>query len=394
LDILSYFSNKDDVMKKRKVSIYSAIAFLCVFTVGYNCFANMGVRIKDVASISGLEDLQIYGYGLVVGLDGTGDRSQTIFTAQTVVNMLKNMGIELPDRQVRVQNVAAVMVTGTLKPFKRKGTRFDIVVSSMGDATSLEGGTLLLTSLQGSDGGLYASAQGPLATGGYDVKYKSLVYLKKNHVLVGRIPDGAVVQKEYLFNALDGKELSLSLSSPDFSSAVSMANAINQEFKSVSSTIAKAVDPATVLLNYDVIARDSIRNYVGIVDFISKVENVTFTTSSQARVVMNERTGTIVAGGDVRISEVAVSHGSIKVEVVNNPEVVQPIPYNPQSAITPNPSISVEEKAPEMVVLKGTTTVSDLSQALNSLGVAPRDVISIFQAIKEAGALQGQLIIM
>jgi flagellar P-ring protein precursor FlgI len=173
-----------------------------------------------------------------------------------------------------------------------------------------------------------------------------------------------------------------------------MANAINQEFKSVSSTIAKAVDPATVLLNYDVIARDSIRNYVGIVDFISKVENVTFTTSSQARVVMNERTGTIVAGGDVRISEVAVSHGSIKVEVVNNPEVVQPIPYNPQSAITPNPSISVEEKAPEMVVLKGTTTVSDLSQALNSLGVAPRDVISIFQAIKEAGALQGQLIIM
>ena len=381
-------------MKKRKVSIYSAIAFLCVFAVGYNCFANMGVRIKDVASISGLEDLQIYGYGLVVGLDGTGDRSQTIFTAQTVVNMLKNMGIELPDRQVRVQNVAAVMVTGTLKPFKRKGTRFDIVVSSMGDATSLEGGTLLLTSLQGSDGGLYASAQGPLAAGGYDVKYKSLVYLKKNHVLVGRIPDGAVVQKEYLFNALDGKELSLSLSAPDFSSAVSMANAINQEFKSVSSTIAKAVDPATVLLNYDVIARDSIRNYVGIVDFISKVENVTFTTSSQARVVMNERTGTIVAGGDVRISEVAVSHGSIKVEVVNNPEVVQPIPYNPQSAITPNPSISVEEKAPEMVVLKGTTTVSDLSQALNSLGVAPRDVISIFQAIKEAGALQGQLIIM
>ncbi len=205
---------------------------------------------------------------------------------------------------------------------------------------------------------------------------------------------GLLVQREYTFNVLDGKELSLSLASPDFSSAVSMANAINQEFKAVSSNIAKAVDAATVSLNYEVMARDSIRNFVGIVDFISKVENVTFSTSAQARVVVNERTGTIVAGGDVRISEVAVSHGSIKVEVVNTPEVVQPIPYNPQSAITPNPSISVEEKSPEMVVLKGTTTVSDLSQALNSLGVAPRDVISIFQAIKEAGALQGQLIIM
>lgn len=220
------------------------------------------------------------------------------------------------------------------------------------------------------------------------------MYLKKNHVLVGRIPDGAVVQKEYLFNALDNKELSLSLTSPDFSSAVSMANAINQEFKSISTNIAKAVDPATVTLNFDAIARDSIRNYIGVVDFISKVENITFLASSQARVVVNERTGTIVAGGEVKISEVAVSHGSIKVEVVNAPEVVQPVPYNPSSAITPGPSVSVEEKAPEMVVLKGTTTVSDLSQALNSLGVSPRDVISIFQAIKEAGALQGQLIIM
>ncbi len=156
------------------------------------CLANSGVRIKDVACISGLEDVQIFGYGLVVGLDGTGDRSQTIFTTQTIVNLLKNMGIELPAQQIRVQNVAAVMVTGILKPFKRKGTRFDVNVSSMGDATSLEGGTLLLTSLQGADGSIYASAQGPLATGGYDVKYKSLVYLKKNHVLVGRIPDGAV----------------------------------------------------------------------------------------------------------------------------------------------------------------------------------------------------------
>jgi flagellar P-ring protein precursor FlgI len=381
-------------MSKKQIHFPDMTLFIMLCACAVHCYASPGVRIKDVANISGLEDLQIYGYGLVVGLDGTGDRSQTVFTAQTVVNMLKNIGIELPAQQIRVQNVAAVMVTGILKPFKRKGTRFDITVSSMGDATSLEGGTLLLTTLQGADGAIYGSAQGPISTGGYDAKYKSLVYLKKNHVLVGRIPDGAVVQKEYLFNALDNKELSLSLTSPDFSSAVSMANAINQEFKSVATNIAKAVDPATVTLNFDAIARDSIRNNIGVVDFISKVENITFSTSSQARVVVNERTGTIVAGGDVKISEVAVSHGSIKVEVVNAPEVIQPVPYNPSSATTPSPSVSVEEKAPEMVVLKGTTTVSDLSQALNSLGVAPRDVISIFQAIKEAGALQGQLIIM
>jgi flagellar P-ring protein precursor FlgI len=360
-----------------------------------NVKAEAGVRIKDVANISGLEDLQIYGYGLVVGLDGTGDRSQTVFTAQTVINMLKNMGIELPDKQMRVQNVAAVMVTGTLKPFKRKGTRFDVNVSSMGDAVSLEGGTLLLTTMQGADGTIYASSQGPLATGGYDTKYKSLVRIKKNHVLVGRIPDGAIVQKEYSINVLDAKDLSLSLTSPDFTSAVAMAKAINMEFKSIAPNIAKATDPATVSLNPEAITRDSLKNYAGLVDFISKVENVKFDVSSQARVVVNERTGTIVAGGDVRISEVAVSHGSIKVEVVNTPEVVQPVPYNGTSSGYPvSPSIAIEEKTPEMVVLKGTTTVSDLSQALNSLGVSPRDVISIFQAIKEAGALQGQLIIM
>lgn len=378
-----------------KKNLWVLVIIAAIFLSAVNVKAEAGVRIKDVANISGLEDLQIYGYGLVVGLDGTGDRSQTVFTAQTVINMLKNMGIELPDKQLKVQNVAAVMVTGTVKPFKRKGTRFDVNVSSMGDAVSLEGGTLLLTTMQGADGTIYASAQGPLATGGYDTKYKSLVRIKKNHVLVGRIPDGAIVQKEYSINVLDSKDLSLSLTSPDFTSAVAMAKAINMEFKSIAPNIAKATDPATVSLNPEAIIRDSLKNYAGLVDFISKVENVKFDVASQARVVVNERTGTIVAGGDVRISEVAVSQGSIKVEVVNTPEVVQPVPYNGTSSGYPvSPSIAIEEKTPEMVVLKGTTTVSDLSQALNSLGVSPRDVISIFQAIKEAGALQGQLIIM
>lgn len=361
--------------------------------------AQQGVRVKDVSSITGLEDIQVFGYGLVVGLAGTGDRNQTIFTIQTVKNMLKNMGIELPDKHIRIRNVASVMVTGTITPFKKQGTKFDVIVSSLGDAKSLEGGTLIMTPVQGPDGEVYASAQGPLATGGYDIRNRGLTHLKKNHVLVGRIPDGAIVQREYKFNVLNGNDLSLSLFSPDFTSAFSMAKAINTYFEesieNLKGTVARAVDPSTVNLNYGVVSRDTIRNYITIIDFISRVENVRFNVAMPARIVMNERTGTIVAGGKVRISEVAVTHGGIKVEIVNIPEVVQPQPFTlGQTTVIPNPEMVIEEKDMEMVVLDQTSTVSDLAQALNSLGVAPRDVIAIFQAIKEAGALQGQLIIM
>jgi flagellar P-ring protein precursor FlgI len=365
-------------------------------SIAVSAFSQLGVRIKDVASLTGLEDIQLYGYGLVVGLGGTGDRTQTVFTEQTIANMLKNMGIELPDGHIRIRNVAAVMVTGTLAPFKRKGTKFDITVSSMGDATSLEGGTLILTPLQGPEGVVYASAQGPLATGGYDIRDRGMTHIKKNHVLVGRIPGGAIVQKEFMFNVLDGRDISLSLNNPDFTSAISMAEAINTEFgKAPPQILAKAIDAATVSLDYRLIARDSIKSYTDLAHFISRVENCTFAVSSQARVVVNERTGTIVAGGEVRISQVAVSHGGVKVEVVNMPEVVQPQPFSlGRTEVIPNPEVVVEEKNAEMVVLDGTTTVSDLAQALNSLGVAPRDVIAILQAIKEAGALHANLILM
>jgi flagellar P-ring protein precursor FlgI len=358
--------------------------------------AQQGVRIKDVAAITGLEDVQLVGYGLVVGLAGTGDKTQTVFTEQTVANLLKNMGIELQDKRMRVKNVAAVMVTGTLTPFKRKGSRFDITVSSMGDATSLEGGTLIITPLQGADGTAYATSQGSLATGGYDIRDNGLNHIKKNHVLVGRIPGGAIVQREYEFNLLDGKDLSISLNNPDFSSAVAMAEAINIALgKNAPVPLSKPLDAATVSLDYSSLIRDSVNSYIGLVEFISKVENVSFNVYSQAKVVVNERTGTIVAGGNVKISEVAVTHGSVKVEVVSKPEVIQPQPFSMgKTSSIPNSQLAVEEKDADMVVLDSTTTVSDLAQALNSLGVAPRDVIAILQAIKEAGALQAQLVIM
>ena len=368
----------------------------------FSLFAQQGVRVKDVAHVSGLEDVQFLGYGLVVGLDNTGDWTQTVFTQQTVINMLKNVGITVPTNQtLYLRNVAAVMVTGTLTPFKRKGTKFDVTVSSMGDATSLEGGTLILTALQGPDGIMYASAQGPIAVGGYDVREKGFAHVRKNHVMTGRIPDGAIVQKEYAFNLLSGKDLSMSLYNPDFSSAVSLAQAVNAAFArgggAKAAPVAQAVDAATVTLNGAALAADSALTSAGLVGIIAKVENLTFEVSTQARVVVNERTGTIVAGGQVRISQVAVSHGGIKVEITSAPEIVQPKPYY-QSGQAPlvaaNPQIATEEKAPDMVVLGATTTVADLAQALNSLGVAPQDIIAIMQAIKEAGALQAELVVL
>jgi len=355
------------------------------------------VRVKDVAAVSGLEDVQIFGYGLVVGLAGTGDRNTTVFTTHTMRNMLKNMGIELPEKQMMLRNVAAVMVTGTLNPFKKQGSRLDVVVSSIGDARSLEGGTLILTPLQGPDGVSYASAQGPIATGGYDLRDRGMAQMKKNHTLVGRIPDGAIVQSEYKFNNFNGINLALSLNQPDFTSAVTMAKAIDGylvgEF-GFTKKIASAADASTITIDFQS-AQQQMQGGVGLAEFISYVENVTFNVAMAARIVVNERTGTIVSGGNVRISEVAVTHGGIKVQIVNRPEVIQPVPFTfGQSVTVPNPEMVVEEKEMDMLVLNETTTVGDLADALNSLGVSSRDIISIFQAIKEAGALQGQLIIL
>ncbi len=362
-------------------------------------FGQQGIRIKDVAHVSGMEDIQLFGYGLVMGLDNTGDQNQTIFTQQTVMNMLKNVGVTIPNQMLYMRNVAAVMVIGTLAPYKRKGTKFDVIVSSMGDATSLDGGALVLTALQGPDGAIYASAQGPLSLDGNNFRETKQYRTGNHHSLTGRIPDGAIVQREYAFNLLNGNDLSLSLYNPDFSSAVSMAAAINAAFPALSGAapIAQAVDAATVSIDYPAIAASPAIASTGMVGLIAKVENLTFEVSSQAKVVVNERTGTIVAGGQVRISQVAVSHGGIKVEITSAPQEVQP---QPQPFVMGKPTETgtvqtvSEKKSPEMLVLDATTTVSDLAQALNALGVAPQDVIAILQAIKEAGALQAQLVIL
>jgi flagellar P-ring protein precursor FlgI len=380
---------------KKIITVTAIFAVLCT-----NIFAASGVRVKDVAKISGTEELQITGYGLVVGLAGTGDRTNSTVTNQTMRNMLRNFGIELPEKQIAMRNVAAVMVTGTLDPFKKRGTRTDVTVSSMGDARSIEGGTLLLTMLQGPDGEVYATAQGAISTGGYDIRSRGVSRTTLNHNLVGRIPDGAIIQKEYLFSNFSDIDLSLSLAKPDFSSAVAMATAINgylaAEF-GITQRVAQALDAANVSLNYRLSSNEigTVNNPLGLAEFIAFIENVTFDVATSAKVVMNERTGTVVSGGNVRISQVALTHGGIKVEISNKPAVIQPLPFSfGRTASIPNPEVVVEQKDMDMIVLDETTTASDLAQALNSLGVASRDIISIFQAIKEAGALQAQLIII
>lgn len=345
-------------------------------------------RVKDVASLDGLASQQLVGYGLVVGLAGTGDGSRTAFTVQSVANMLKKLGVEVPADKMRLRNVAAVMVTAELSAFVKPGRKIDVAISSLGDARSLEGGMLLMTPLQGVDGEYYAVAQGAISVGGNTVSdSKQRTRVQKNHTLSGNIPDGGLVKREVDQAAFTGGgTLRWVLGQPDFTSAVAMAEAINKLFPNS----AKAEDASSVIVLVPPTAR------ADVMTFVSRTENAEFAISSVARVVLNEKTGTLVAGSDVRISEVAVSHGSIVIQVDATESVSQPNAMSAgRSTRTTNEKVDMgAEKVPEVKVFPSITNAGQLAQALNSLGVSPRDIISIFQAIKRAGALQAELVVM
>lgn len=349
------------------------------------------VRVKDVARVEGAEETQLIGYGLVVGLKGSGDGPRTAFTTQSVINMLRNMGIEIPKDRIQVRNVAAVMVTAKMTPYHKRGQALDVTVSSLGDAKSLEGGTLLLSPLQNAQGDIFAMAQGAMSVGGIAREgSQGRASLSKNHALAGIVPGGALVQKELPAVALSNTELRVDLQSPDFSSAVNLAKAVNTKF---SATVALALDPVTVKLTLpkDWQARP--------MEFISEVENLDFNVSTVARVVLNEKTGTVISGGNVSISEVAVAQGSITVEIKQTQDnqiqtATAPGVATQQATSNTNESIKATEDKGSVRVLPASTSVSDLAKSLNALGVTPRDIISIFQAIKTAGALHADLIVM
>lgn len=360
----------------RPLSIILMLIFICLLFEPLNA-----ARIKELAYINGVRSNQLVGYGLVVGLNQTGDRQSTIFTTQTLTNMLEKMGIRVAPNATRVNNIAAVMVTADLPPFAKRGNKVDAVVSSIGDARSLEGGVLISTPLRGADGEIYAVAQGPLAVGGF-LATGAAASVQKNHPTVGRIPNGVSIEREIGYQFVNNDSIVISLKNPDFTNVKRIEESINRIFHDA----AQAKDGGTlqVFLPDEYTANP--------VKFLSIVENLEIAPDSVAKIVVDEKTGTIVIGENVRISTVAISHGNISIQIREEPRVTQPLPFTGgQTVVTPGTEMRVEEEKGHFFVVQGGVSIKELVGALNALGVSTRDTIIILQTIKAAGALHAEL---
>jgi flagellar P-ring protein precursor FlgI len=368
-------------MKKKSMTIGLALAFL--LGAGMDVKA---ARIKDVINVEGARSNQLIGYGLVVGLNSSGDDDKTEFTFQSLTNMLKRMGIVVDKSKVDLDNVAGVMVTATLPAFAKAGTRIDVVVSSMGNAKDLQGGTLLLTPLAAPDNNVYAVAQGPISIGGFSAGGAAGGGVQKNHPTVGYISGGAIVERDLSLHLADRDTISLNLSNPDFTTSLRLATVVNLGF---GEKLAQSVDAGTVEVSIPVNFRGNV------VGFISQVENLEISPDAVAKVVLNERTGTVIMGDNVRISTVAVSHGNLNVIVKETERVSQPLPFSEgETVVTPDTAVAVEEETRQLVVIPQGVSLREVVSALNAIGVSPRDLISIFQAIRASGALQAELVII
>ena len=346
------------------------------------------VRIKDIASFEGVRDNMLVGYGLVVGLNGSGDNlSNSPFTQQSIIGMLERLGVNIRGENFKPKNVAAVMVTATLPPFSRQGSRIDVTVSAIGDAKSLQGGTLLVTPLMGADGEVYAVSQGPVAIAGFSAQGDA-ASVTKGTPTNGRIASGAVIEREVPFALADLHEVRIALHNPDFTTASRMADAINAK---LGGPIAQATDPTTVTMSVP-------QDYgTDVARLITDVEQLRLIPDQVSRVVIDERTGTIVMGDNVRISKVAISQGNLTVRVTETPQVSQPEPFSQQgdTAVVPRTDVNVTEGGTgNIAIVGGGASLNDLVQGLNALGVTPRDMIAILQAIKAAGALQAEIEVM
>ncbi|MCD6137675.1 MAG: flagellar basal body P-ring protein FlgI [Deltaproteobacteria bacterium] len=364
-----------------------------------------GARVKDIASIKGIRNNQLVGYGLVVGLKGTGDKTGTSFTIQSLANMIERMGIHVDKEAVSVKNVAAVMVTASVPPFARIGNRIDVVVSSVGDAKSLQGGTLLLTPLYGVDKKIYALAQGPVSVGGFAAGGAAGGGITKNHPTVGRISRGASIEREIPVSMQDKDEIVIALDNPDFTTAVRLCDAINERF---GRNVATTVDSGTLKLKIPEDFRQDV------VQMVATVENLEVMPDSIAKVVLNEKTGTVVIGENVTISTVAVAHGNLSIQIKERTRVSQPSPFAPappagtttqqfqpengllmgpggQTVVSADSDVSVQEEKNKLLLVPSGSTIGELVRALNAIGVSPRDLITVFQALRAAGALHAQI---
>lgn len=354
---------------------------LCILSAAAGATPSNAVRVKELASIEGVRDNQLIGYGLVVGLNGTGDKRQTFFSAQTLANMLDRMGVQVTPTAILVRNTAAVMVTANLPPYAQPGTRIDIHVAAIGDSTNLQGGLLLLTPLKASDGRVFAAAQGPVVTGGFSAGgggNRATV----NHPTAGRVPQGAIVEVAAP-SVVDGETIRLQLRRADFTTAARLTQAINRAFEG---GVAKPANAGLVEVSVP-------PSWAGRrVEFIAAIESLTVEADARLRVVVNERTGTVVLGKEVRIRPVSILHGNLTVEIQTSFEVSQPNPLaKGDTVVTPEVKLGAKEDLAKNVQLKDGATVEDLVQSLLAIGSTPRDVIAILQALQAAGALQAEI---
>jgi flagellar P-ring protein FlgI len=386
------------ILMKKPLLIFFTITFLLLEAVPLGA-----ARIKDISAIGGVRGNPLVGYGLVVGLMGTGDDLKNGFTMATIANILSRQGLSMRDRSLKAKNIASVMVTATLPPFAKSGTRIDVTVSSIGDATSLSGGQLLITPLRAVDGEIYALAQGSLVLGGFSAGGAN-ASMTKNQTNVGIIANGALVEREVKYDFGQNKKFTINLFQPDFTTATKLASTLGNVTKGVE---AQAIDSGTIV----VALNSSFKGNLS--EMIATVENVDVPVDSVAVVVMNEKTGTVVMGENVRISTLAVAHGNLSIQIKENVNVSQPLSFAPrppdngkpvtdrkdgtivapggQTVVTKETTATVQEEKKQLMVIPQCVTIQDVVMALNAIGVTPRDLITIIQTIKAAGALQADL---
>jgi flagellar P-ring protein FlgI len=342
-------------------------------------------RLKDLTTLEGVRDNQLLGYGLVVGLAGTGDKAQSVFSAQSLANMLRRMGVSVQPSAIQAKNTAAVMVTANLPAFAQPGTRIDVTVAAIGDAPNLQGGLLLICPLRAADGQTFAVAQGPLVTGGFVARGGGGNSQTTNHPTTARIPGGAIVERRPPSQA-PGNTINLQLRSADFTTAARVAAAINRKFGAADAPVARAENSA--LVSVQTPAEFAKRP----VEFLAEIESLTVDADRVARVVVNERTGSIVLGREVKLTPATILHGSLTVQVETTPSVSQPAPLaQGTTTTTTQTAVGVKAESARNVSLKPDATVEDLVKALKSIGSTPREVIAILEAMKAAGALEAVL---
>ncbi len=344
-----------------------------------------GARLKDIADVEGVRGNQLYGYGIVIGLNGTGD-GKIDFMTSSLSNMLEKMGLRVDAKDIKVKNVASVMVTSTLPPFARAGSKLDVTLSSLGDAKSLEGGILLFTQLRGADGNTYATAQGALSVGGFSVQSGGDT-AQKNHPTVGNISGGAIIERAIPFDLFQSRRVRIVLRDADFTTMTHVVSQINRE---LGRPIAVAIDSAAVEIPLVAdLAKDPI-------SLVARLEQVEVEQDIGAKVLVNERTGTIIMGESVQVSKVALAHGNLNIVISSENQVSQPQPFSQtgQTKTVQNADVTVGEDKRSLSIVGGQVTLGELVKALNALGASPRDLISVFAALKRAGALQADLVVM